>query len=352
MPVPPQWPNAIPCKIAFVGEAPSDEELREGVPFVGPAGKLYDKILRTAGLDRAEVLTTNVFDVKLPGNDVMNWLDSKEPKLEGDRLPYPRLHKRHLKAEHYHHLDRLAAEIAKAKPNIIIPLGGTALWAFTGGDAIQAVRGAIDTASLTAPGMKILPTLHPAALLRQWQFFHTIVRDVMKGMRESEFPEVRLLDREIWMEPTLRDLEDFRERFLDGAERIAIDIETYPKLRAIRCIGFAADKERALVVPFVDLRRPNRSYWPTAKQEMEAWDFVREICESPAEKILQNGPYDIQWLHELMGISVKNYVHDPRLLHHALFPELPKGLGFLGSCYADVGPWKTMMRHKPEKRDD
>ena len=70
MTVPCQWPNKMPCCIAFVGEAPGVEEEARGRPFVGTSGRMFNKLLRSAGIERDECLVTNVFDFKLPGNDI------------------------------------------------------------------------------------------------------------------------------------------------------------------------------------------------------------------------------------------------------------------------------------------
>ena len=80
MGVPPDWPVETPCRLAFVGEAPSDEELLGQRPLIGPAGRLFDKLLRIAQIERGDCLITNVFDEKLPDNEVLNWCGSTKEK--------------------------------------------------------------------------------------------------------------------------------------------------------------------------------------------------------------------------------------------------------------------------------
>jgi hypothetical protein len=55
-----------------------------------------------------------------------------------------------------------------------------------------------------------------------------------------------------------------------------------------------------------------------------------------------------------MGFQINNMLHDTMLLHHSLFPEMLKGLGFLGSVYTNEQSWKLMSRPKTdtEKRDE
>ena len=59
--VPPQWPLVAPFKIACVGEAPSYEEMRKKVPLVGPAGRFYNALLRTAGEHHIGIATADCF---------------------------------------------------------------------------------------------------------------------------------------------------------------------------------------------------------------------------------------------------------------------------------------------------
>ena len=78
------------------------------------------------------------------------------------------------------------------------------------------------------------------------------------------------------------------------------------------------------------------------------WEIVKSIlASSRIPKLFQNGLYDIAFLWRAAGIPVKGALHDTMLLHHALQPEMKKGLGFLASIYADEGAWKE-MRAKAE----
>ena len=78
------------------------------------------------------------------------------------------------------------------------------------------------------------------------------------------------------------------------------------------------------------------------------------LLESVIPKVFQNGLFDMQYLAR-MGLQVRNALHDTMLLHHVLYPELQKGLGFLGSIYSNEPAWKLMRTHKGEeelKRDE
>ena len=361
----PDWPSKVPCRLAFVAEAPGDEEMDQGKPLVGPSGKVFNAQLRTAGIERSECLVTNLFDTQLPDNDVDNWCGSsaemREWRQEG-RPGYtappgalvgglPPISKgKYLRPEHVHHLDRLKKELEKVKPTVIVPLGGTALWAFTGFSNIMARRGAADEAAMVMPGTKLIPTVHPAHVIRNWKWFPMAVADMMKAWNESAYPEVRVTESELWLEPTLDDIRKFKAKYLDNAPTIYPDIET--GFGQITCIGFADGPYHAICIPFWDDRRPDNSCWALAEEEYIAVQLVRKICELPQPKCMQNGSYDAQWIFEDWGITVRNYSKDTRLKAHALWPELEKDLGTLGATHASRRPWKTMRTEKAEKRDE
>lgn len=355
--VKPDLPRRVPCKIAFIGEAPGEIEEQTGRVLTGPSGKTFNQMLRSADLNRADYLVTNVFDIKAgDDNDVKIWTKSrKEAEALGWNLDaFPQYEERFFDPEFLGpQLARLGAEIEAAKPTVLVPLGGTALWALTGLTQITAARGAVTKARLVAPGMKIVPALHPAFVMRQWKMFHVTVGDFLKAAAEAELgPAVNYANRFIWIEPSLGDLRHFKKEFLDKSSLISVDIETSPKFRQITCIGFAADAQHCIVVPFVDWRKPSRSYWPTVQDELAAMAFCETVLDMPAPKLLQNGPYDVFWLYNNWGMKVRNYSEDTRLLHHSLYPEMPKDLGFMGACYAQQGPWKLMRGDKGGKKDE
>lgn len=369
------WKKSNP-KIAFVGEAPSDEELLEGVPLVGASGRKMGEILRTAGLakpvedipwdfypelaarglrpllwERSSFHWTNVFNEKLPDNEVKNWCSPATEAKNWNDYSLDRIaNAGFLRPDRSHHLDRLRKELELVNPTLIVPLGGTALWAFTGESDIMAKRGAVAVASHLLPGVKLLPTLHPANVIYSHKMFSVVVSDLEKAWEEAQFREVRLPKREIWVEPTLEDLHDFKKRFIRSGSLLSTDIETAGG--QITCIGFAPGPERAIVIPFVDYRKSDRSYWPTAEAELAALGFVRELLEDPTIfKMFQNGPYDIYWIWRYWRVRVMGYLHDTRLMHHALYPELPKSLQFMGATYGKNFAWKSTLRGREKKSD-
>lgn len=337
-------------KIAIVGEAYGADEDRYKKPFIGASGRLLNEMLEHAGLNRNECYVTNCFNLRPPGNDIKALCTSKKD-LPKD-YPWPALQQGHyIRQEYAPEVARLRRELEELRPNLIIALGNTACWALMGKTGIKALRGAIAPCVLV-PGLKVLPSWHPAAVMREWSLRPSAVLDLMKAKREAEYPEIRSPNCELILAPTLLDMETFWRTDLVNATSISVDIENPNE--TISCIGFAPSPNRCLVVPFEDETQPGWNYWPSIYAEKAAWQWVRKVLLSPIPKIGQNfGAYDVLHLWREYGLRVNNMVDDTMLLHHSLQPEEMKSLGFLGTIYTNHPSWKQMRtRGKKEiKRD-
>lgn len=332
----------------LIGERWGPEEERERTAFVGGGGYLLTKMLEDAGIHRADCYLTNVLNFRPPADRMENVCGDKSQGIPG----YPAILKgSYLRAEFQTELDRLSDEIISINPNLVVCLGAVALWALTGKTTITKLRGVTALSTHTVTGFKILPTYHPAYISRNWSERPVTVIDLMKAKRESEFPEIRRPDRQIWIEPTLQDLELFYETEIKLCKILTVDIETSGT--RITCIGFASSSRTTIVIPFTDPRRKGGNYWPTLFDESKAWSFIQRVLEdAQISKLFQNGLYDIAFLYRAYGIKVAGAEEDTMLLHHALQPEALKGLGYLGSVYTDEGSWKIMRKVETVKKDD
>lgn len=330
-------------EIVIIGEAWGEREEMEQTPFVGPSGYELSRMLAEAGIHRADCFLTNVFNLRPKGNNIETLCGARADGIPG----YPYLTKgKYVRTEFTPELHRLAEELDSVNPNLILALGNTALWALLGTTGISKLRGTASTSTHTISGFKVLPTYHPAAILRQWELRPVTILDLIKAKREALFPEVIRPERQIWIEPALEDLETFYDLHIDGCSRLSVDIETAGT--QITCIGFAPSAKLSLVVPFTDQRRARGSYWPSREAELCAWRFVARVLDHPSEKVFQNGTYDIAFLWRSYKLKVRNCMHDTLLLHHALQPESPKSLAFLGSCYTNESAWKLMRKRGKE----
>ena len=148
--------GSLAARIMFVGEGPGKDEDEQGVPFVGRAGQLLDKILAAAEFNRPEVYITNVVKCRPPGNRLPNPDEVKACR------PY------------------LEAQIRLINPRLIVCLGSAATQAIIDPKArITQIHGRW----FAREGIKIVATFHPAALLRNpsykrpaWEDFK-LIRD-------------------------------------------------------------------------------------------------------------------------------------------------------------------------------
>jgi len=347
--------------IALVGEAWGEQENLIKEPFVGASGQELTRMLADAGIPRSDCHLTNVFNQHPPGNDI-DYFFKKRLELTAPS-PMPSLGSgQYLNPTYYCHLERLWAELEDVAPNLVVALGNTALWALTRQTPkITKQRGAITISQTLKTPRKILPTFHPAAVMRQWNYRVIVVADFIKALRESESPEYIRPRRRIWIQPTIEDLYLFYAQHIEKLEKdpasglLSVDIET-ARQEWITCISFAPDPWNAITVPFVDQYNEDNSYWGSLEEEIQAWLWVNARLTGPSRKVGQNFLYDMQYLirKSPFPIHVRHLVEDSMLKHHALQPEMPKALDFLGSVYTNEAAWKTMRPRgtKTEKREE
>jgi uracil-DNA glycosylase family 4 len=127
------------ARLMFVGEAPGADEDAQGKPFVGRAGQLLTKMIEAMGMKREDVIIGNVNRCRPPGN--------RQPTLEEAAICRPFLFR----------------EIAAVRPEVIVVMGNTALRNLLEiREGITRVRGQFQDFQ----GIKVMPTFHPAYLLR------------------------------------------------------------------------------------------------------------------------------------------------------------------------------------------
>ena len=152
----PLWANATQtvfgagdphARVMLVGEQPGDEEDKKGLPFVGPAGRLLDRALEAAGVEREHLYVTNA--VKH-----FKW------QARGKR----RLHKTPAQREIDACYQWLEQEVQTVKPHVIVALGATAAKAIIGTQFKVSLQRGQFVESALAPF--VFATFHPSALLR------------------------------------------------------------------------------------------------------------------------------------------------------------------------------------------
>jgi len=139
--------------VCIIGEAPGFNEDKQGIPFVGAAGQLLDKMLADIDLDRSTVAIVNVIKCRPPGNR-----DPQPDEIEACR-PY------------------LSAQLNHMRPAVIITLGNFATkFILESPVGITKARGQV----YSRKGASIIPTFHPAAALRGGRFGGMSTMDAMR----------------------------------------------------------------------------------------------------------------------------------------------------------------------------
>ena len=137
------------AEIMMIGEGPGFHEDRQGLPFVGPAGKFLDQLITSAGLDRKEVFITNVVKCRPPNN--------RDP-LPGEISACRK------------HLDK---QIELIDPKVVVTLGRYSMARFLAKQTIGKVRGS----TKSVEGRLIYPMYHPAAALHNYSLKKVIEED-------------------------------------------------------------------------------------------------------------------------------------------------------------------------------
>lgn len=368
-------------KILVIGEAWGESEEQVRKPFVGESGKELWRMLgealpdvapdlheaasamhrygplawvgkREAWLETAGIAYTNTFALRPLGNKIEQLTVTKKEAealalARGEKYVWPMFSQgKYFRPELASEIDRLFEEIERLSPNLILALGNTACWATLGEVNIGSIRGTIrQSLDIFGRRFKVLPSYHPAGVMRQWAWRPIVVADLMKASREATSPVISRPQRFITTSPTIEQVENFLDSLLvSPPPLVGVDTETAAGL--ITMAGFSRSRSEAFLVPFATDDR--KSYWREAWQEERAWEAIARVMGAEhVLKVLQNGLYDFQYFLK-SGIPLAGCLHDTMLLHHSILPEMKKGLGFLGSIYTLEPAWKLMRLQKTD----
>jgi len=144
------------AKVMFIGEGPGYHEDQQGLPFVGAAGKLLDKLLQSIKLERKDVFIGNVIKHRPPGNR-----DPLPEEIEACR-PF------------------LDEQIQIIEPKIIVTLGRFSMNKFFPNEKISQIHGKARYVDFLTKTYIVLPMYHPAAALRSGRIMEEIKEDFQK----------------------------------------------------------------------------------------------------------------------------------------------------------------------------
>lgn len=353
-----------PAKILILGEAPGKSEVEyvdpqtkiAGRPFVGSSGIELTKMLNEAGILRSEVRVGNVCKFRPPGNKIEHWWPQTKSAITRNHISHdgqwfdPRI---------IQGLAELEEEVRSTRPNVIVPLGNLALWATTRQTGITKWRSSL----LRAPNgvgipaeTKIIPTVHPAFVLRQWDWRYLAVHDLRRVKRWSDYAGYPEIKENFLVDPDYKCVVDTLEgllRRLSAGEQIdiAADIET--ERRHIGCIGLAWSKWDALCIPFTRHSADGtfEERW-TLDEETRIILLLRAVLTHRCVRVIgQNWQYDYQYLAKYWGFEVNLFL-DIMSEHHVNFAGLAKSLDFQASLYQDIFIYWKDESKKRDKEDD
>lgn len=324
--VPPEGP--LNATIVIIGEAPGRHEDEHGRPFVGGSGKILNMLLDEAGLRREDIYITNVIKYRPPDNDITS-------PLAQSALPAWR--------------NALVRELRALRPAVIVPMGNTALEALGFNYKIGRARGAVIQSSFG----KVIPTYHPAYIMRQWQDYYTATHDWKKIAEHSRGRALLAPREEFNVEPTVQDIELFARNLQERTKhtenvRIALDLETFyieesALLTPIKTVGLATSDSNAIVVPFIT--QAGNQYWQSEDDAVRAVQAIGSILENPDITLLiHNSLFDVLVLMN-HGFTVNARIYDTMLAQYLVYHPSRHTLEYLTSIYTDYQPWKLEKGH-------
>lgn len=312
-------PDGAP--ILIVGEAYGSDEARLKQPFVGQSGELLRQVLRNAGFNcclpsecehnkaanlSGEVKFTNLVNKQPEGNKFDSFTEGEVKNGIRELNDY---------------ISRWKSQI-----KVCIAVGAIPLQYLAGKYGIDKWRGSV----IEVDGLTILPTFHPAYILRVRTDYPVFAQDIGRAYK---------IARSGYQRPTFNlsvDPQNLEECLYEVKQSkvCTIDIETVKHTNRIISCAVSTSRNRAICVP-------NRS---PDSLDPEFRRFFTEILEDEGiEKVFHNGIFDVEILHNNF-IETKNFKHDTMVMQHILAPELPKDLGFITSIYTDIPYYKDRGR--------
>lgn len=363
------------AQVVIVGEAWGAEEDQAQKPFVGSSGVEFRRIIAEAGINAERILFTNVVALRPKNNEMWRLFHPKSaaPVRIGGLSPHK---------EVVEEVRRLYAQISQHPRRLVIAVGNYALWALSDVAGAALLRTSnnrkipVEEQTWAPSGIgnwrgsmwymlqdrmaphpvytktRLLPIIHPAAILRDWSQRAVTVHDLKARVKMAVEENWRRNPQPVTLSPPtfsqciarlqlwFNDLE--RGNYL----RLAVDLETVRK-RFISVCGMADSVNFAMAIPFLKRDLDNggiESYW-TVDEEAQIVYWLRKVLMHP--KVLidgQNFIYDTQFFQTEMAFTPR-LDFDTMLAQNVLFPGTPKPLEYLSSLYCTYH-WYWKEDHK------
>ena len=318
----------LDAKLAGCGEQPGYQEVRARPPrpFIGPAGQGLDECLAMVKIPRREIYLTNVIkDLDKPLAAYIN-LDNRG--------------KWTVSAEGLEYISELGKELKALNLNVIVAFGNIALLALCNRVGITKWRGSVLESTLV-PGLKVVPTFHPATFIPpKFNFLNkpVICEDLMRAKYEAEFKEIKRLERKVTTQPDFnQSINTLRHCYRVGrlGQIIGIDIEVIHG--EVDCIGLSWSPTESICIPF---RGPHGDYF-TVEQELQIMKGIAYILQDESiDKCGANFIFDTQFLFHKYGIVPRGSLHCTQIAQKISYPDFPASLAAVTTMYTDIPYYK------------
>lgn len=360
----------IPARIMLVGEAWGANEDQQGIPFVGASGQELNKMLHKAGIMRSECFASNVVNHRPPGraqgryvdDDFSAWFAHSKKELKENPGKFVQLRDKFVLPIVKQGLEQLLTEIKLVDPTLIIAFGNIANWALTGkctnqGElgvpaGIKSWRGSMLRADLmmTSKGIalkdassgdnnvfweapKVIPTIHPAAIMRDWSGRADVIVDLLRAARNAHDKIYTPPERKYTLRPNFSQAVEKLLYLLKRLEEEKLWLELDLETRAwhIATCGISWSRTEAISIPFMCVEN-REGYW-TADEEGELVFFIYKVLTHKNVLVrLQNGLYDAQYTHRDWGF-IPRIAQDTMISQHTLWSDRYKALYYQASLY-------------------
>jgi uracil-DNA glycosylase len=316
-------PSGSPsAQIAFIGEAPGANEIQQGRPFVGAAGQLFDKLLSAVGIIRSNCYITNVIKERPPSNDIKKFITIESRRVKATQ-------------EYYDYEKALYAELKRCTANILVPLGGTALFALTRKIGITNWRGSVIPAVAELGGRKVIPTIHPSAALREYLYTHLIRHDLKKVKEQSAYPEMRFPERKYHLNPSFAEAMTYLTTGLPSI--VGFDIEN--PVKHIVCFSIAKSPYDGMCIPLVTGQ--GDSYFNPDQEAQILLALAGLLTDPNILKVGHNIKHDAYICFRDYGVVIYPLACTS-IGCKMVLPDFPKRLAFACSIFTEIPYYKYM----------
>lgn len=309
-------------KLVVVSDFPNKDEVENHLALEGKVGNTLDLLLRNGGSRLEDVYRTQVLKIHRDGFARRKKNErEKEIRTALSEFPFEKT---------------LAEELRLLQPNAILALGETALNVLTGEKGIQNYRGSIlppDPRLKLHAKTKVIATLHPRDLWRDWSQKPLMQFDINRAIAQSRSPYPHKTKEILWYVKNANELKLYWDRARKGRFMV-FDIETWHGF--ITCIGFCTDGREAVSVPIFD--------YATIADRVEVWKLLGRMLGCDMPKVNQNIKYDLHYI-EKWGWRVNNVVGDTSISARCIYPEFNVRLAIIQSIYTEIA------YHKDEGSD-